>query len=191
MSPTTIAGYRKNARVSYDGLKQIRVKSLTLQNVQKWVSMRVATASGKTIRNELSMLSSALKMAGVRLDTSSLKIPKQTRKEIQIPSENDVRQMLADSEGEFRVALMLGAYCGLRRAEICALRWADCLPTSIHVRQAMVRGNDGGYAIKGTKTGAGTRVVPISGQIYTALQAVRDQDDKVIHLTPDAITRRF
>jgi integrase len=78
-----------------------------------------------------------------------------------IPTREEVNATLLTTEGRWRPLLMVAALCGLRASELRGLRWqdVDLKNCEIHVRQRA----DKYGKIGPTKSGAGTRTVPIIG----------------------------
>lgn len=193
LSPSTLATYDRLIRRSYGKIKGLPVCSLNLAQIQTEVN-EMQTLSPKTVRCTVALLGAALKTVRPDLNLRLLKLPRQQRAEIAIPSTEDVRRMLAEAEGDaLYIPLCLAALMGLRRSEICALRWSDVdrKKKALHVGSAIVRGEYGTYTEKGTKTAAGDRVLPIPASLFRVLVKSRGLDEHVTSLTPDAITRRF
>ena len=195
LSPSTVLSYDRIIRRCYGPLRSAPVSSLTIPMIQNYANERVAAgASAKTIRCELSLLSCAIRQARPDLNMSLVRIPRQTRREIAIPSTDQVRRMIAAAaDTPLYIPLILAALMGLRRSEICALTWSDVdlKKNTLRVRSAVVRGEAGTYQTKAPKTQAGNRVLPVPSAVARALAASRTLDPKVTPLTPDAVTRRF
>jgi integrase len=123
--------------------------------------MKERGISPKTIRNHHAIISSALHQ-GVRwgwLKTNVAersKPPRVTQRRVRAPCVEDVRSIIEEAETrDPRLAplLMLGALTGLRRGELCALRWTDIdfdLGEMDVARAVVVV--PGGLAEKSTKT---------------------------------------
>ena len=195
LSPSTVLGYSRMINRCYKGLKSLPVPIITAQLIQQYVNQRVsAGASSKTIRSELSLLGCALRQARPDLDMRLVRVPRQMRQEIQIPTTEQIQQMItAAKDTELYIPLLLAALMGLRRSEICALKWddVDLKQATLHIHSAVVRGDLGTYQTKPPKTLAGDRVLSIPSAVVRAMAAARTLDSRVTRLTPDAITRRF
>jgi len=68
-----------------------------------------------------------------------------------------------------RAVIYLAAFCGLRTGEILALRWCDLAGGVVSVTQSL----DWFDTLKGPKTKAGVRVVPLPSLVLAALEAYR------------------
>lgn len=76
---------------------------------------------------------------------------------------------LLGREDDMHTAAAIAAGTGLRRGEVCALRWLDIEPDAIQVR-----GNiDGTGARKAPKTKSSRRRVPIAGELVSLIAAYR------------------
>ena len=85
-------------------------------------------------------------------------------------------------QGHRAVALALG--CGLRRSEVCALRWEDIRDGCVHVE----RSADDGGGDSAAKSDAGYRVVPMPHVVAAGLESARGVG-KVVDTTPHSLSR--
>jgi len=163
LSPTTLRTYR--AQVEHTirpRLGKIALTRLTPKNLDDlYGTMKETGRSPKTIRNHHAIISSVLHQ-GVRWGwvreniAEKAKPPRVIQQRVTAPSVEEVRLVIEEAEDrDPRLAplLMLAALTGMRRGELCALRWTDVdferceLDVS---RSVMVV--PGGIAEKGTKT---------------------------------------
>jgi integrase len=163
LSPTTIRNYR--AQVEHTirpALGKVQLNRLTAKNLDAlYGAMKEDGKSPKTIRNHHAVISAALhqgvRWGWVRVNVAEMaKPPRVTHKRVSVPSLDVVRTVIEAAERrDPRLAplLMLAALTGMRRGELCALRWSDVdLETgTIHVRRSVVVVSDG-LAEKSTKT---------------------------------------
>lgn len=195
LSPSTLLSYSRVIRRAYGPLKPLTPDRLSVPLLQSYVNARLNDGlTAKTIRGELSLLACALRPVRPDLDMRLIRLPKQRKREMQIPTTDDVQRMITAAKGtELYIPLLLAALMGLRRSEICGLRWSDVdlRRHTLHVHSAVVRGESSAYEAKGPKTEAGDRVIPIPSALVPVLKAARTLDANVTRLTPDAITRRY
>lgn len=195
LSPSTLLSYWRVIRRAYGPLKPLMPDRLSVPVLQAYVNARLtAGLSAKTIRGELSLLACALRPVRPDLDMRLVRLPKQRKREMRIPTTDDVQRMITAAKGtELYVPLLLAALMGLRRSEICGLRWSDVdlRRHTLHIHNAVVRGETSAYESKGPKTEAGDRVVAIPTALVPVLKEARSLDPRVTQLTPDAITRRY
>jgi integrase len=163
LSPTTLRTYR--AQVEHTirpRLGKVKLTQLTTKNLDDlYGQMKDEGRSPKTIRNHHAIISSALHQ-GVRWGwirenvAEKAKPPRITMRRVKAPSVEAVRSVIeAAEERDPRLAplLMLAALTGMRRGELCALRWTDVdfERGELDVSRSVVV-VPGGLAEKGTKT---------------------------------------
>lgn len=197
MSPATIRGYLSCRRNAYPLIEKKPIRRLTVQDVQKQVNARSKACSPKTIRNEVNVLSAALKSNGIKLDFDALRLPKPERKEMEIPSDDQIRQLLDAlyDDNDMYIAVMLAAVMGLRRSEICALTWGDIVTvdgkTYLNISKAVVLDEDMQLVSKSTKTNAGTRQLPMPVSVRGELARRRTLRKTMVSIGPNVITERY
>ena len=169
LSPTTMRTYRAQIEQTIrPALGKVELSRLTAKQLDDlYGAMKERGASPKTIRNHHAIISSALHQAvrwgWLRENVAErAKPPRLTQNRVKAPSVEVVRSIIeAAEERDPRLAplLMLGALTGLRRGELCALRWTDVhLDTGeLDVARSVVV-VPGGLAEKSTKTGRERRV---------------------------------
>jgi integrase len=135
LSPTTLRTYRSQIeRTIRPSLGKVTLTRLTAKNLDAlYGAMKDAGKSPKTIRNHHAIISAALHQAvrwgWVRSNVAEMaKPPRVLQKQVHAPSLDVVREVIEAAERrDPRLAplLMLAALTGMRRGELCALRWAD------------------------------------------------------------------
>lgn len=192
LSPKTIREYKTIRRNAFDSIMGVNISTLTSEQVQVAINQYAATRSAKTVRNALSLLTSSLALfePDKRLRVS---LPRATRTKLTIPSESQIKALIGDAVEPLKTAILIAAALGLRRSEICALTWKDIdwNKGTISINKATVITDTGIWKTKGTKTESGTRVLPIPQFLADHLKTLKIEDDRIIPITPDAITHRF
>ena len=163
LSPSTVRAYRTILRnyVNGSSLGRKDAARVVPADVQKWVSDLVGTMTAKSIKNALSLVSASFAMYAPDVQIKA-KIPQQMRTRLHAPSNSDIDALLEVAEGEMRKAILLGAFCGLRRGEICALDAEDLDRESgkVFITKSVVRGETG-YSVKPPKTEDSNRDVMV------------------------------
>lgn len=187
LSPSTIRGYQSAFKGSFKQIENIRVRELNALTVQKWVNSLAITKKPKTIKNAVGLLNAVC----TSVDPSwSVKVtlPKKPKAEYAVPSYDDVL-LLADSAptANLRRAILLAAFCSLRRGEICALQPSDVDPSGwISVTKDMIRTEGGQFIVKNIpKTVESCRRVPVPDFVMTEIR------NGLVDCTPSAITMGF
>lgn len=163
LSPTTLRNYR--AQVEHTirpALGKVQLNRLAAKNLDAlYGAMKVEGKSAKTIRNHHAVISAALhqgvRWGWVRANVAeTAKPPRVAHKRVSVPSLDIVRDVIEAAERrDPRLAplLMLAALTGMRRGELCALRWSDVDlgSASLEVTRSLVVVPNG-VAEKSTKT---------------------------------------
>ena len=163
LSPTTLRTYRAQVdRTIRPRLGKVKLTQLTTKNLDDlYGQMKDEGLSPKTIRNHHAIISSALHQAvrwgWVRENIAErAKPPRVTMRRVTAPSVEAVRSVIEaaeDRDPRLAPLLMLAALTGMRRGELCALRWTDVdfERCELDVSRSVVV-VPGGLAEKGTKT---------------------------------------
>jgi len=169
LSPTTLRVYRTQiehtVRPALGSIKVQRLGAKDLDDLYR--AMKEKGSSPKTVRNHHALLSAALHQAvrwgWVRRNVAEMaKPPRVTQRVVRPPSVDAVRQIVvAAEERDPRLAplVMMAALTGMRRGELCALRWSDLDldDGQIEVARSVVL-VPGGLGEKTTKTNRTRRV---------------------------------
>lgn len=178
LAPSTITGYKKCVRALVS-LHSFHVTELSAAIIKNWIQQQNTTL--KTMRNRLSLLSSAIDEAVtdglLPSNPVSLVSASRYRNEgimnestyiVDPMSPLEVEAILKAAgniqwENLFRFAF----HTGMRGSELCALRWedVDMINNTAHVQTASVEG-----ITKGTKTKAGKRKVELDAGAIRALK---------------------
>ncbi|HEY2935505.1 MAG TPA: hypothetical protein VGJ25_02835, partial [Gaiellaceae bacterium] len=135
LSPTTLNTYRAQIEGTIrPALGRIPLNRVTAKHLDDlYGAVKARGRSAKTIRNYHAIISSALHQAvrwgWVRENVAEhAKPPRVSQHHVKAPSVDVVRAIITSAEDrDPRLAplLMLGALTGMRRGELCALRWSD------------------------------------------------------------------
>ena len=186
LSPSTIRGYQTLAKNAYGDIGRMKLSCLTTPVLQRWASDHALRHKPKTTKNAYGLLTAAMKMFGMTVPPVTL--PKIRREEYPVPTSEDLQKLLAVAGPNMRKAIMLGAYCSLRRGEICALEYSDIRDGTLTVSKSMVRTGSGTYEIKPPKTQTSYRTVPIPAFVLDELGA---GDGRVVSFNVNSLTKQF
>jgi integrase len=185
LSPTTLRTYRSQIeRTIRPSLGKVNLNRLTAKNLDAlYGSLKEAGKSPKTIRNHHAIISAALhqgvRWGWVRTNVAEMaKPPRVSQKRVSAPSLEVVRDVIEAAERRDRrlaPLLMLAALTGMRRGEVCALRWSDVDldAGTLNISRSVVVKPDG-LAEKATKTDRG-RVVALDSVGVALLSQYRAQ----------------
>ena len=130
---TTSRAYRAASKPIIAYFKGMRAHSITLYMIDRFLASEREYRSPKTIKNELSLLTSAYKQAVRRgmLNTNPCEYavpPKQVRPKISTLTDEEVRSFVTALDTtviDFKVMCELALFCGLRKSEIYGLYSGD------------------------------------------------------------------
>lgn len=191
LSPSTVAGYKKIKGNLMGSIEKTMLYDLTQDDVQRWVNRLVKEGkSPKTIANAHGLLSAVLDKyhPDFRLKTT---LPRKVKPDIQIPTEAEVKAIMKAAAGtKYELPISLAIWLGLRQSEILGLRWENIDGDTLHVRNAIVMGEDGPIE-KGTKTFSGVRDLHIPARVKKLLDAADHKGEHIINLSGKAIYSGF
>ena len=152
-SPATLRGYRsieKTLREKYPALCQKRLVAVTDKDIQGIIT----GMSKKTAKNYIGLIQPA---TGKKFNVT---LPAGKQKEMRVPTDLEVLGLLEIFKGtEVEIPVMLGAFGGLRRGEICALTLNDFDGDYVIISKDKVMDEFGCYVVKPPKTETSNRFV--------------------------------
>lgn len=189
LSPSTMKAYVSMSENRFPTLQPVKLKKLTLPMIQYAVNSEASYVSYKTLKNAYALLCSALRMHHVTLDLDSIDLGEPAKKEIYIPTEEQIIKLYQAVSGtEMEVPILLASQYGLRRSEICGLRAEDIdwQNKTMHIHSGDVFDKDGHLIHKPTpKTLSSNRYMALDDDMLELLK------DYSFSLTPEQISGRF
>ena len=186
LSVSTISGYLKIRNNYLPELFDTKLGEISSTVLQRYVNDEALEVSSKTLKNRFGLIIAVLR----NFDPDgayNIKYPRQDPKDIHIPSTEDVKRMWEYSKDtDMEIPILLGAYVGMRRSEICA---ADELKDGrILINKVMLQNESGSWVIQHrTKTEAGTRLAYPPPFVLEALK----RHPLPVSLKPHQIDYRF
>lgn len=182
IEPSTIRGYRAESKQVCSVLGSERLCDLTIPAVNSWMAgMIEAGYAPKSVTKPFRLLKQALNFAIaqdllVKNPCDFCKPPKRERTPINALDRRERSRMLELARRaqpqRLGIAIELALTTGMRRGEICALRWNDLNDNrTITVRRAIGNG-EGGFYVKEPKTSSSYRDIPLTRYTYDMLCAV-------------------
>lgn len=147
LSPSTVAGYKRVRKNALQDIMPIKLSDLTQEAIQKAVNKMARIKSPKSVRNAHGLLSAVI--AEYRPDMIlRTTLPQKQKYDVSIPTNEDIERIMAAAKGtEMELPVLLAIWLGLRASEIRGLTW-DCISgDTIHIRQAIVEGESGHFAL--------------------------------------------
>ena len=181
LSPSTVRSYNSMIRMIEERSPRIASKRLSAITEQDVSDIVRPLRTLKTKRNYVNFIHACTgKSAGKLTGVSS--------KRVHVPTELEVKGLLQIFRNtELEVPIMLAAYGGLRRGEICALRMSDIDGDFVHVSRAIVRDPSGEWVTKDPKTASSIRSVLLPHFVIERIQT----QGYITHLLPSQVSNRF
>lgn len=193
LSVSTIRGYEIIKRNAIEEIKNIKLCEINEIMLQKWMNNNAAKYSDKTLRNQFGLIVSVLKQNKVNLDTKSIMLKPKQKKEMIIPTKEQmstILQMVTGTSVELPVTLALTL--GLRQSEIAGLHWEDYDGQCISIHRAVVPNKYGKLIEKETnKSYAGTRILHVPNILKVRLDNAKRTSDYISDLIPSSVLRKF
>ena len=181
LSPSTVRSYEGMIRMIAERTPRIANKRLSAITEQDVSDIVRPLRTLKTKRNYVNFIHACTgKSPGKLTGLSS--------KRVHVPTELEVKGLLQIFRNtELEIPVMLAAYGGLRRGEICALRMSDIDGDFVHVRRAVVRDQSGEWVTKEPKTVSSIRDVLLP---HFVIERIKERG-YVTHLLPSQVSNRF
>lgn len=188
ISVRTVKSYRDIKRLYLSTLFNINVADITQDDIQNVINQYSVTLSPKTVRNIHGFISAVLRKYRPDFALRTV-LPKKVRPDLYIPSDDEIKRLVAFCEGsDMELPILLAAFGPMRRGEICALDMKHVSGNIVHVCQNMVKAPDGSWILKQPKSYAGDRYIEYPDFVADKWQGMTG---RITELNPDAITHRF
>ena len=191
LSPSTIAGYKRLARNTFQALMDFPLNRITPLMIQKEVSkMSKEGKSPKYIRNAVGLLSPVIASVdpNFKLDVT---LPKKKKPDLRMLEDGEITKIMVAAKGTaIELPILFALWLGMRMSEIRGLKFKDIRNGKIHVCRAIVDDEKGLPAEKGTKSYAGDRWLSVPDYILSILPD-GNPDAPIVPLSGQAIYKRF
>ncbi|SEH52617.1 Phage integrase family protein [Ruminococcus flavefaciens] len=193
LEETTIRDYNQVLKYRFKSIMDINVMDIKPIYIQQAINIEAEKFSPKTIKNAYGLLKSVLKMFNTDINLNSIKLPKIRKKEKELPSFEEVFNIVKGSEIELPV--LLAAWLSLRIGEVIGLHFRDINPDThrAKIRRTVIRTDEGLKVREGCKTEKSQRQLELPEYIYNMIMAIphKSGEDFIVPLTRKALYSRF
>lgn len=191
-SPSTIAGYTRLQKNTFQDLMPYQLKNITTTMIQKEINlMKQQKKSPKYISNAVGFLKSILRIYAPDLDLNELTIPRKQKPDLRMLDDDDINKVLQAAQGtDMELPILLALWLGMRLSEIRGLKQKDFHKGQVHVCRAIVDDENGKPVEKGTKTYSGDRWIAVPEYILNMIPET-DPNSYIVTLSGQAIYKRF
>ncbi len=193
LSPSTIRGYRiiKTSRLQL--IKNIKVKELRINDIQRAVNYDSRRLSRKSIKSALSLLKSVLDVQNIDINIKKIAIPQAKPKKGEIPSVEDVLKIVIGSELE--LPCLLAMWLSLRISEVRGLQFRDISDDGkyITVQRARMCLDNKDIVREQNKTVESTRTNPLPPYLHELIMKVphKNDSDYIVQMRYEYIRKHF
>ena len=143
LSPSTIAGYKRLSRNTFQPLMARQLNTLTNEVIQKEISaMRRAGKSPKYIANASGLLSSVLRMFAQDFKYN-VALPQKEKPNLRMPTDDEISRIIAAVKGTpVELPVLMAMWMGMRMSEIRGAQYGDIKNGALHIQRAIVDDED-------------------------------------------------
>lgn len=192
LSPSTIRGYDRMVKQGrFDSIKGIKLKKLTSENLQLFISDLSQKYKAKTARNAYGLLHPAISMYAPDL-AFRVTLPKKEKVKKTSPSDEDIKELFQQASTEMQKCIVLSAFGSMRRGEICALKYRDLKGNEISIHADVVQNKDNKWVFKEMpKTAESVRTLYFHDNVIRLLGEGDPEQFIVGYANPGSITGCF
>lgn len=187
LSPSTITRYVGMRKNNFNQIEKKRIRALTSEDLQIFVSSLSETLSPKSVRNIYGLLSASLSLYSPN-STYRVTFPAKKKYRPVSPSDEAVKLLYNNAYPRLKLCIGLGMM-GLREGEITALDYSDLHGNTLHVHKDMIRNRHGKWIIKESpKTSDSDRYIDLPPFI---VELIGSGEGRIIPITPNTISKQF
>lgn len=191
LSPSTIRAYKIMVKNSYEDIAYKRLKKITTEDLQLFVSNLSKDKSPKYVSNAYGLLSSSIRFYEPNVHFN-VTLPKRAKKRTESPSDEDIKRLYEAATPELKKCIALAAFGSLRRGEICALIYDDLKNGAVSVTKDIVQASDKSWVLKEIpKTEDSNRLAPLPDKVIKLLGEGEPEERIIKYKNPTSITRTF
>lgn len=190
LSPKTIREYRGMERRCYTSIASERIRRLTNEKLQRFVSDQCEKSSAKTVRNVYALLIASIALY-LPDKTFKVTLPARAKKKQSAPNDAQIQALYNASSDWLKLCIALAAFGSMRRGEISALTYGDVDGNVIHVSRDIVQDQHDEWIIKDMpKTADSVRDVVLPSEVIRMI-GTGPSDKRIIDKNPNSITLAF
>lgn len=193
LEPTTLRNYNQALKYRFKIIMNRKIKDLQPIQIQQAINLEAENIGPKTLRNAYGLLKSVLNMFNDDINLNSIKLPKLRKREKELPSFEEIFNIVKGTEIELPV--LLAAWLSLRIGEVVGLQFRDVDNNThvVNIRRTIVSTDEGQQVREGCKTEKSQRQLELPNYIFDMIMAIpHDNDtDFIVPLTRKALYSRF
>lgn len=190
LSPSTIRAYRNMERKYFSSISTMKIKKMTSEDVQLFISELSSLYSAKTVKNAYALLNASVGFYAPDI-TFRVSLPTAVKKTAQSPDNENVMGLYELASDWMKKCIVLSAFGGLRRGEIAALKYSDIKNNTVYVHAGLVMDEYNKWIYKAMpKNQSSVRYVKLPPQVIKML-GTGNPDAYIIGYNPNTISKMF
>lgn len=190
LSPSTIRAYRNMQAKYYGRIGSKKIKKLTSEDAQLFISQLAVEYAPKTVKNAYALFTASVAFFDPDI-SFRVSLPTTAKKAMQAPSDEDIRALCRLASDWMLRCIILSAFGSLRRGEISALKYKDIQGDVIYVHSDMVMDENNKWIHKEIpKNQSSVRYVRLSQRAIDLL-GTGDPEEYIIKYNPNTISKMF
>jgi len=188
LSPRSIRDYTRIRHHDFKSIENKRIRSLTSEDLQLFVSDLSRRLAPKTVRNIYGLLTASLSLYAPDI-TFRVSLPAKDKKRPVSPSDDDIRRLYETAHPKLKICLGF-AMCGMRRGEFCALKYEDITDGIAHIHADIIQDKNNKWIYKDRpKTGESDRYVKLPQFV---LDLIGEGEGFIVYFyNPNSVTQAF
>ena len=194
VSPVTVRTYELIRDTRLQSIMSIKIGELRKADVQQAVNADAARLSEKSLKESVSLLSSALSFQDIELNLRrKLTFPKSRRKKKILPPVEKIIEIVRGTK--FELPCLLAMWLSLRISEVRGLKYSDISKDGkwLSVQRSIVYSDGIDIHNDFNKTEDSTRTIPLPKELYYLITAQphKSDDDYIVPLCYNCIYKGF
>ena len=190
LSPSTIRTYRNMAEKYFDRFGSAKIKKLTSEDAQLFISDLTAKHSAKTVKNIYALFTASVGFYAPDIKFK-VSLPTAIKKTAAAPSNEQIMELMGLASDWMKNCIALSAFGSLRRGEIASLKYGDLKGNTIYIHSDMVMDENKKWIYKEIpKNQASVRYAKIP-QTVADMLGTGKPDEYIIKYNPNTISKMF
>lgn len=188
LSPSTIRNYRTMQKNSFELIKDVKIKNISREIVQKQININADKYSYKSCKNQLGLITVVLGQFDISFKIS---LPPKQKPQYIVPTLEDIPTIIEILKGsKIELQILFALMLGLRQSEIAALKWENLKGNKIHIIGAIVPDEHHIYVEKKTnKSIASTRTLTVPKYLLDKLNLIKKESGYIFETKPNHVHR--
>lgn len=190
LSPSTIRAYRGMQKKYYGRIANIKIKKLSSEDAQLFISQLATEYSAKTVKNAYALLTASVAFYAPDI-TLRVSLPTAIKKTATAPQSDEIMALFNLASDWMKRCIALAAFGSMRRGEICSLKYGDLKGNTFFIHSDMVMDENNKWVYKEMpKNQASVRYAKLPQKVIDML-GTGTPDEYIIKHNPNTVSKMF